>query len=132
MGIPSYFSFLIKNHSYIVKKLHNFNYPIHNLYLDSNSIIYDCLRKLSKEYVKINNDAKFEKKLITEVALKIEEYIITIQPNNSVFIAFDGVAPIAKLEQQRTRRHKSHFEKNIFKKLNLSIDKTWDKTAITP
>ena len=48
MGIPSYFSFLIKNHSYIVKKLNNFNKPIHNLYLDSNSIIYDCLRKLLK------------------------------------------------------------------------------------
>ena len=132
MGIPSYFSFLIKNHSYIVKKLNNFNKPIHNLYLDSNSIIYDCLRKLSKEYLKLNNDAKFEKKLIMEVALKIEEYILTINPENNIFIAFDGVAPIAKLEQQRTRRHKSHFEANVFEKLNIAKSKTWDKTAITP
>ena len=132
MGIPSYFSFLIKNHSYIVKKLNNFNKPIHNLYLDSNSIIYDCLRKLSKEYEKLNNNAKFEKKLIMEVGLKIEEYILTINPQNNVFIAFDGVAPIAKLEQQRTRRHKSHFEAKVFEKLNIAKNKTWDKTAITP
>ena len=50
-----------------------------------------------------------------EVALKIEEYILTINPENNIFIAFDGVAPIAKLEQQRTRRHKSHFEETYLK-----------------
>ena len=46
MGIPSYFSFLIKNHSNIVKLDLNIN--IDNLYLDSNSIIYDSLRKNHK------------------------------------------------------------------------------------
>lgn len=132
MGIPSYFSFLIKNHSYIVKKLIHFNQTIHNLYLDSNSIVYDCLRELSKDYEKYKNDNKFEDELIKQVALKIEEYIITIKPKNNVFIAFDGVAPVAKLEQQRTRRHKSKFESKVFHKLNISTGKSWDKTAITP
>ena len=132
MGIPSYFSFLIKNHSYIVKKLENYDKIIHNLYLDSNSIIYDCLRELSKEYHLCKTDTEFEKKLIKNVALKIEQYILIVKPQNNVFIAFDGVAPVAKLEQQRTRRHKSHFETKIFNKLGLSKTKTWDKTAITP
>ena len=97
MGIPSYFSFLIKNHSYIVRKLINFEKKIHNLYLDSNSIVYDCLRDISKDYETFNNDSEFEKKLIEMVALKLEEYIYIIQPTNNIFIAFDGVAPIAKL-----------------------------------
>ena len=132
MGIPSYFSFLIKNHSNMVRKLENFNTQIHNLYLDSNSIIYDCLRILSKNYDTYKNDNAFEKDLIKHVALKIEEYILTIKPSNNVFIAFDGVAPIAKLEQQRTRRHKSTFEKKIFEKLDINKNKTWNKTAITP
>ena len=119
MGIPSYFSFLIKNHSYIVKKLLHFDKNIHNLYLDSNSIIYDCLRKLSSDFESYKNNVEFENQLIKEVALKIEEYILTINPSNNVFIAFDGVAPIAKLEQQRTRRHKSMLESKIFNELNI-------------
>lgn len=132
MGIPSYFSFLIKNHSYIVKKLINFDKNIDNLYLDSNSIIYDCLRKLSSDFESYKNNLEFENQLIKEVALKIEDYILTINPSNNVFIAFDGVAPIAKLEQQRTRRHKSMLESKIFNKLNIQTRQIWDKTAITP
>ena len=130
MGIPSYFSFLIKNHSYIVKKLEDFDKTIHNLYLDSNSIVYDILRDLS--YEKYKNDMEFEKDMIKHVCLKIEEYIITVRPQTNVFIAFDGVAPVAKLEQQRTRRHKSAFEAKLFQKLDLDVKKSWDKTAITP
>ena len=132
MGIPSYFSFLIKNHSYIVKKLIDFDKNIHNLYLDSNSIIYDCLRKLSSDIESYKNNMEFENQLIKEVALKIEEYILIINPSNNIFIAFDGVAPIAKLEQQRTRRHKSMLESKIFNKLNIQTRQIWDKTAITP
>ena len=54
MGIPSYFSFLIKNHAYIVKKLNNFKQNIDNLYLDSNSIIYEA-RKERKDAKKKGN-----------------------------------------------------------------------------
>ena len=49
MCIPSYFSYIIKNHPDIIKKLNRLG-DIDNFYLDSNSIIYDCLRKLSSEY----------------------------------------------------------------------------------
>ena len=78
MGIPSYFSFLIKNHANIVKKLCEFDKTIHNLYLDSNSIVYDSLRKISKDYNNYKNDAEFEKELIKQVCLKIEEFILTV------------------------------------------------------
>ena len=56
MGIPSYFSYIAKNHTDIIQKLCKFEKNIDNLYLDSNSIIYDCLRAISDEYSKCKND----------------------------------------------------------------------------
>ena len=101
------------------------------MYFDSNSIIYDCLRILSKEYESYSNDDKFENDLIELVCKEIEKYIYEIAPNKRVMIAFDGVAPVAKLEQQRTRRHKSMLEKKIHESI-FGKKKEWNKTAITP
>ena len=50
MGIPSYFSFIVKNHGNIVRKINRLNKNVDNFYLDSNSIVYDCLRALEREY----------------------------------------------------------------------------------
>ena len=75
MGIPSYFSHIVKNHREILKKLCNLNKNINNLYLDSNSIIYDELRVVTKEVTKEISNALFEKKLIENVCKKLEYYI---------------------------------------------------------
>ena len=131
MGVPSYFSYLIRNHKEMLKKISNFKKQINNLYFDSNSIVYDALRILSKDYEKYKNDDEFEKELIKLVCINIENYILDIKPNKRVLVAFDGVAPVAKLEQQRTRRHKSMFEKRVLN--HISGEKNeWNKTAITP
>lgn len=132
MGIPSYFSFIVKNHGNIIKMLHYLK-DINNFYLDSNSIIYDCLRMLSKEYKK-ESTLDFENKLIQAVCMKIDTYIRIVKPKNTVYIAFDGVAPVAKLEQQRNRRYKSQLlqiVRNTLAKDDEIIDE-WDRTAITP
>ena len=129
MGIPSYFSYIVKNHSNIIKKI-NYLKNIDNFYLDSNSIIYDTLRIISNKYD--NNDKKFEKILINETIKKINEYIYLVKPKKTVIIAFDGVAPVAKLEQQRTRRYKSYLIQKITNSLQKQSKNTWDKTAITP
>ena len=42
MGIPYYFTYIIKNHNNIIDNLKNIS-NIHELYLDSNSIIYDSI-----------------------------------------------------------------------------------------
>ena len=129
MGIPSYFSYIIKNHPDIIKKLNRLG-DIDNFYLDSNSIIYDCLRKLSSEYD--GDDSKFEKKLINAIEKQLRVYIGIIKPNKKTLIAFDGVAPVAKLEQQRNRRYKSYLLEHIRKEIDPTATQTWDKTAITP
>jgi 5'-3' exonuclease len=122
MGIPAYFSHIIKNYPNILKKF-NGTELINNLYLDSNSIIYDCLRNI--DFVNIND---YEDKLINAVCKKIEDYIQQIKPTTLIYIAFDGVAPVAKMNQQKTRRYKSWF----ISKYNNDLNKKWDSTAITP
>lgn len=103
----------------------------HNLYLDSNSIIYDCLRRLTPEYSTCTN-GQFETKLIAAMCTTIDNYIKTTQPTKTVFIAFDGVAPFAKMEQQKNRRYKSALDAEIKRALDIASPKVWDKTAITP
>ena len=133
MGIPSYFSYIIKNHSNIIKNYKKFliNNNIHNLYFDSNSIIYDCLRDLVK-LNNIQNSDNFENELIKMVCDKLIVYINIIKPSENIIIAFDGVAPVAKMEQQRNRRFKTNFEKKIMQNIINKPEHFWDKTCITP
>jgi len=127
MGIPSYFVHIVKNHRNIIKIFKKNDIKIDNLYIDSNSIIYDALRKL--EY---KNNEHFEKCLITMVCDKILYYIELINPRQKVIVAFDGVAPVAKLEQQRNRRYKTWYTNNYIKEdINMKVE-GWDTTAITP
>jgi 5'-3' exoribonuclease 1 len=127
MGIPSYYSYLIKNYKKLLKDLDKFDKNVDNFYLDSNSIIYDCLKK------DISED-----ELIKEVCLKIDEYIKIVKPDKLVYISFDGIAPVAKLKQQKERRYKSKFMELLLEELYEDCDievkekASFDKTAITP
>lgn len=134
---------------------------IHNLYMDCNSIIYDKYNyllklatakinmnePLSPEYNIISADLKwmfstddFIEILIQQVILKIEEHIDTIQPNNRLFICFDGVAPLAKMEQQRIRRYKGAHYRYILEnwiktdatQKSNNVLEDWTSSNITP
>lgn len=138
MGIPSYFSYIVKNHPEIIRLFtsenketidDNNDFVINNLYLDSNSIIYDAVH--TTKFSEINSDSS--EIIISKVISKIEEYISIINPISSVYIAFDGVAPLAKLDQQRERRYKSWYQNDISQTImNLNKADIWNTTAITP
>jgi 5'-3' exonuclease len=130
MGIPSYFSYIIKNYPNIIRNLNYFNdKTIHHLYMDCNSIIYDAVYSIDKQDFEELNNIDFENNIINRVINNIKMYIDIIHPTNTIFIAFDGVAPFAKMDQQRTRRYKSHFmSNNAF----VHNKKTWNTSAITP
>jgi len=122
MGIPYYFSYLIKNHSLIISKLEFLNNNIHNLFLDCNSLIYDSLH-----FKNFQTTSQFESYIIESVIVKIEEIIKAINPSETIYIAFDGVPPYAKISQQKNRRYKSAYQSALFK-----TDVLWDSCAITP
>ena len=128
MGIPSYFSYIVKNHANVIRKLDATKFKTNNLYLDANSIIYDCIHKID-----FTNLAPGNFEIIYKAVFdKIDEYITLICPDSNIFIAFDGTAPVAKLEQQRQRRHKSLYQNKIAKAIMKRVEDPWNTTAITP
>ena len=112
MGIPAYFSHIIKSHQNILKT--NIT-EIEYLFLDSNSLIYEA----------ISEDLS-DLEIIKHVCQKIEIIIQLINPSKKIYIAFDGVAPAAKLKQQKERRLKNYFIKKLLKKTG------WNSAKITP
>jgi 5'-3' exonuclease len=96
--------------------------------MDCNSIIYDSLRQIEKT-------EPSEKQIIDAVIAKIWSYIYTICPTNVLYIAFDGVAPFAKMEQQRTRRYKTGYLSKIDfdgGDASKSVKMGWSTSSITP
>ena len=92
MGIPSYFSYIIKNHSNIIRNLHyhqNINKTsFQHLYIDANSIIYDAVRFIEKETANSNtmDKTELEQMIIKQVIVNIKKYIVFIKPTTTIFI----------------------------------------------
>jgi len=63
----------------------------------------------------------WEAQLIQDTVQYFEKVIRAVNPSEEVWIAFDGVAPMAKIRQQRGRRFKS-----------IPQEDRWDTNAITP
>ena len=132
MGIPSYFAHVVRRHRRIIKRADPKRNPIDNLYMDCNSLIYDAVREIDPPGPGAKGVADFERRLIAEVCRRIEHYVRTIQPRCRLFIAFDGVAPVAKLDQQRNRRFKSWVQTRTLEILDGQKPVGWSSVAITP
>ena len=71
MGIPSYFSYIVKNHANIIKKLSAHTMKINNVYMDCNSIIYDAVHNIDFTKLVVSDIDT----IIASVCSKIDEYI---------------------------------------------------------
>jgi len=118
MGIPSYFHFILKNHKNILIKK---QFTIcHELFVDANSLIYDCIHELK--------DFSDNQQVYTMVYKKIIHLIDTINPVHKSYICFDGVPAFPKMLQQRQRRFKSALTKQIIN----DEKELWNTNHITP
>tara|TARA_Y100000816_G_scaffold291702_1_gene283958 strand:+ start:1243 stop:2832 length:1590 start_codon:yes stop_codon:yes gene_type:complete len=130
MGIPSYFAHIVRRHRKIIKE-YKPGTSIHNLYLDCNSLIYDAARDLTSAAAK--NQKTFENILIKVVCERIASYFKRLRPSERAYIAFDGMAPVAKLEQQRNRRYKGWIQSRILSEIDPTYKTpAWNTVAITP
>jgi 5'-3' exonuclease len=127
MGIPYYFYSLTQKYNNIISN----NKPLDlNIYcIDFNGIIHNVAQDIIKKYKdtveKANND-NIESKIIEGVWNRIQFYIETYKAEKYIICA-DGVAPLAKMFQQRKRRYL-----NIYKNVLDNVNIIWDTNAITP
>jgi 5'-3' exonuclease len=118
MGIPSYFRIVVKNYNGVLQNTNKYK-RVNRLFLDLNCAIHPCCREIT-EIAKEENVAPKETDMIANVLLKINE-LVTLTNPRMLYIAVDGVAPLAKINQQRQRRYKSALEKPV-----------WNTSAISP
>lgn len=109
MGIPKFARFIVTRYPLVLQKLKE-NPTIHdldNLYLDVNGIIHMMSHNNSLEKMMSNRTTE---DIFYDVVKYIDQVMHLMKPKKFLMIAFDGVAPRAKMNQQRSRR---------FKKTNL-------------
>ena len=129
MGIPSYYRLLCqKNKKTITNEYKKTDRTI--LCLDFNCIVYHCLSKIPL----YENDELYEVLLIKEICNYVEHIYKSAGKPNGLFIAVDGVVPMAKMKQQRLRRFKSIFMEPYELENGVKVfgQKSWDKNSITP
>lgn len=126
-----------------------------HFYLDMNSIIHPvvqyCIEQhpafvveqnkfeaqpTHKYHTDTDYHTRFEKAVYKELGKRLDRLIDIVRPTKTLYLAIDGVAPRAKMEQQRIRRYKSGYERHATEQLyaqhQTPAPVSWDRNAITP
>ena len=126
----------------LIKRANDINY----LLIDTNCLLHPmCFQVLAEQQEKLKKIVaegktvdieRLENKMMERCFEYIDKLIEHVKPNEGVYIAIDGVAPLAKIKQQRSRRFKSVCDKemreNLKRKHNKELDFFWNNSAITP
>lgn len=148
MGVPGFFLWLMKNYKkegfvfqkekliesneQIISDINSIDYFL----IDANCLIHPVCFKTIADNPNLTSTEKLEDKMLNNICDYFEKIINYVNPKKGIYIAIDGVAPVAKIKQQRSRRFKSVADKilwdNIKKKHNKPLGNYWNNNAITP
>ncbi|KAF8123400.1 exonuclease II [Boletus edulis] len=135
MGIPKFFRYISERYPLTSQLIQENKIPeFDNLYLDFNGIIHNCSHPN-------DDDAHFrmsEEQIFTSIFAYVDLLFGKIKPKKLFFMAVDGVAPRAKMNQQRSRRFRTAKEaKEVRERAEakgeeLPTEKAFDSNCITP
>lgn len=133
MGIPKFFRYIAQRWPLSSQSVNDNVIPeFDNLYLDMNSIIHMCTHANADNVGHLDDD-----KVYRQISNYIEHLFTVINPQKVFFMAIDGVAPRAKMNQQRSRRFRSALDaENQRRKAaqeGIPLDEDpFDSSSITP
>lgn len=135
MGVPKFFRWLSERYPSISMLIAENRIPEFDaLYLDMNGIIHNCTHKDSDSPTfRMTEDQMF-----IAIFNYIEHLYGKIKPKQLFFMAIDGVAPRAKMNQQRARRFRTALdaenakEKAIREGVEMPKEDPFDSNCITP
>lgn len=135
MGVPKFFRWLSERYPAISMLIAENRIPeFDNLYLDMNGIIHNCTHKDSDSpATRITEDQMF-----IAIFNYIEHLYGKIKPKKLFFMAVDGVAPRAKMNQQRARRFRTALDAEVAKEkaigqgMEMPKEDPFDSNCITP
>ncbi|KAI8933157.1 hypothetical protein NX059_009798 [Plenodomus lindquistii] len=135
MGVPKFFRWMSERYPGISQLIAENRIPEFDcLYLDMNGIIHNCTHNDSDSVTA----RKSEDKMFISIFNYIEHLFGKIKPKQLIFMAIDGVAPRAKMNQQRARRFRTALdtekarEKAIREGVEMPTEEAFDSNCITP
>lgn len=161
MGVPTFYRWLCTKYPKVVKdvieereslceKTNTFmsadldspnpNTEFDNLYIDMNGVVHPCCHP---EDIPVPEK---ESEMFQNVCDYIDRIVNIVRPRRLLYLALDGVAPRAKMNQQRSRRYKAAAENELSEVAYLELKKQfesegrevppmterWDSNVITP
>jgi 5'-3' exonuclease len=134
MGIPSYYKKLSDRVKGLVCK--SYEGKASALYFDFNCMIYHVARRQNSTlppYPGEEGKEEWERLLLEDIVKYIVKVWQEVGQPQEVFLAVDGVVPMAKIKQQRLRRFKSVWLAEEEKKEGIRDNvPSWDTNCITP
>eukprot|EP00591_Stephanopyxis_turris_P009714 CAMPEP_0195527708 /NCGR_PEP_ID=MMETSP0794_2-20130614/29590_1 /TAXON_ID=515487 /ORGANISM="Stephanopyxis turris, Strain CCMP 815" /LENGTH=721 /DNA_ID=CAMNT_0040658691 /DNA_START=17 /DNA_END=2178 /DNA_ORIENTATION=- len=135
-GIPKMFRWLTDQYPNINRRLSEgltYDTVVDHFYLDMNGIIHPCTHGNSDEFVVLDETEMFKK-----IFSYVDRLYKLVRPRKLLYLAVDGVAPRAKMNQQRSRRFRSGKEAEeltaaiVARDGKLPDGRKFDSNCITP
>lgn len=135
MGVPKFYRWISERYPCLSTVVREYQIPeFDNLYLDMNGIIHACSHPNDEDpHFRIT-----EEKIFSDIFNYLEFLFRMIKPRKTFFMAVDGVAPRAKMNQQRGRRFRSAREAELLEKQAIERGETlptearFDSNCISP